>query len=138
MFDVCLVVTPGQHWEQQWSYLLSHFKPRDVYTIGALDRKVKPFDNYVQVENANEVPGTLVLLAPVLGRYVQGEVAIQDFQHPEDCCYMFGGDNSTMSDDFLAGRDPEHKVFIPTDSRDDMYSFMAGAITLYDRLIKNG
>lgn len=139
MFDVCLVSTSGANWEKQWSYLLSHFAPRDIYVIGEeLERKVKPFTNYIHIETAEAVPNDLVLLAPQSGRYVQGDVSLVDFQHPQDCTYMFGADHVNMSEDYLGNRVAEHCVYIPTDTSDQMYSFMAGAITLYDRLIKNG
>lgn len=138
MFSVCLVASPGAQWEQQWSYLLSHFQPESLYVIGELDPRVKPFTGYTSVQTAEDVPGHLVLLAPSHGRYVQGAAPITDFAHPDTCTYMFGADNATMSSDFLGGRRPDDVVYIPTDTKDDMYSFMAGAITLYDRAVKRG
>lgn len=138
MFDVCLVATPGAHWEQQWSYLLSHFKPRNIYVIGELDRRVRPFTTYQRVETAEDVPGTLVLMTPENGYYWKGETPLPEFIHPAECCYMFGADNLHMSVDQLGTRVPDHTVFIPTDTKDTMYSFMAGAITLYDRACRYG
>ena len=139
MYDVCLVSESGSHWEQQWSYLLSHFTPRNIYIVGnELERAVKPFSHYIHVASAQSVPSELVLLAPQSGRYVQGTESLVTFEHPEDCCCMFGNDHTNMSEDFLGPRVPDHCVYIPTDTNDQMYSFMAGAITLYDRLIKNG
>jgi hypothetical protein len=139
MFDVCIVSSQEAHWEQQWSYLLSHFKPRDIYVIGAeLERRVKPFTDYIHIQTAEEIKNTLVLLAPQSGRYVQGEVSLRGFPHPQDCCYMFGNDHTNMSEDYLGTRKPEHLVYIPTETTDQMYSFMAGAITLWDRELYHG
>lgn len=137
MFDVCLVASPGAIWEQQWSYLLSHFAPRRLYVIGELDRRVRPFTEYLSVESAKEIEPELVLLAPQSGRYVQGTQSLSDFVHPDDCCYLFGADNQFMTTELL-GREPDHAVYIPTSTTDTMYSFMAGAVTLWDRVMKHG
>ena len=138
MFDVCLVATPGQHWEQQWSYLLSHFKPRTIYVIGQLDRRVRPFSAYQSVKTAEDVPGPMVLMIPENGVNFPGETPLPEFVHPDECCYMFGADNIHLSEDHLGARLPEHRVYIPTATKDTMYSFMAGAVTLWDREMKRG
>ena len=138
MFDICLVASPGSTWEQQWSYLLSHFEPRDLYVIGEVDPRVRPFKGYIQIQTAEELPGILVLMAPIFGHVIRGEESLRTFQHPDECCYMFGADNAHLTEDHLGSRIPDHKVYIPTDTRDQMYSFMAGAITLYDRTMTRG
>jgi hypothetical protein len=51
---------------------------------------------------------------------------------------MFGNDHTNMSEDYLGTRKPEHLVYIPTETTDQMYSFMAGAITLWDRELYHG
>lgn len=138
MFDICLVVTPGMHWEQQWSYLLSHFAPRQLYTIGKLDSRVRPFTDHITVKSAEELPSPLVVMTPKSARYVPGQICLTNFNHPKECCYLFGADNTHLSEDHLGKRQPDHSVFIPTETSDTMYSFIAGAITLWDRWMHDG
>lgn len=138
MFDICIVASPGETWETQWSYLLSHFKPRTLYVIGEIDPRVRPFVGYKSVTTAEEVPGKLVVASPASSRYIPGNQSLLTYKHPEDCCYMFGADNAHLSTDHLGERVPLDTIFIPTDTADTMYSFMAGALVLYDRKMKNG
>lgn len=138
MFDICLVASSGQHWENQWSYLLSNFKPRTLYAIGGISKNIIPFRNHIEVGTAEELPGTLVLAAPINGYYYQGNVALPLFTHPNDCCYMFGSDNVHLSEDHMGTRRPDYTVYVPTDTTDNMYSFMAGSVFLYDRRVKHG
>lgn len=139
MFDICIVASPGETWETQWSYLLSHFKPRTLYVVGAIDPRVRPFVGYTQVGSAAEVPcNNLVVASPTSSRYIPGDHSLLTYEHPDECCYMFGADNVHLSTDHLGERIPTDTIFIPTDTADTMYSFMAGALVLYDRKMKNG
>jgi hypothetical protein len=76
---------------------------------------------------------TWVLLQPDNGKYVQGTTSLEKFEHPADALYIFGPDK-----DFLKWlpREPDHFVYIPTDTQRDMFSFMAAAVTLWDRKTK--
>ena len=139
MFDVCLVPSSGQNWEQQWSYVLSHFSPRRLYTVGEVDPRVRPFRGLEVVNSAADLPETpLVLMSPRNAQYIKGRTPLGEFRHPDECVYMFGSDAAHLNADHLGGRTPEHLVYIPTDTPDTMYSFMAGAITLYDRMMRHG
>jgi hypothetical protein len=51
---------------------------------------------------------------------------------------MFGADNAFLSTDQMGARLPDYKVYVPADSKDTMYSFVAGAITFWDRRMKGG
>lgn len=77
-------------------------------------------------------------MSPKNAVYVPGTISIHDFEHPDECCYLFGSDSAHLSIDQLGGREPDHAVYIPVDTNDTMYSFMAGAITLYDRRLTRG
>ena len=139
MFSVALVTSSTQHWEQQWSYLLSNFAPVNLYVLlGTLNRKVRPFADYVSVETAEDLPSPLVLLTPKNGTYFAGETPLPEFNHPPYACYMFGSDNITLSTDHMGSRKPDHSVYVPTSTKDDMYSYMAGSVTFYDRMMKRG
>ena len=138
MHSVALVPSSSQSWEQQWSYLLSNFAPTSIYVLGAVERKVRPFADYVSVKTAEELPSPLVLMAPMNGKYYPGSIALPDFEHPENACYLFGSDNVTLSTDHMGNREPDHCVYVPTSTKDDMYSFIAGAVTFYDKAMKRG
>lgn len=77
--------------------------------------------------------GTRVVIQPADGHYVQGTVSIEDFVHPEDAVYIFGSDDSLMQP-----VDAEHYVYIPTAPTWELFASQAGAIVLFDRLMKHG
>ena len=135
MFDVCLIGSGG-HWENQWSFVLSHFKPRKVYLIGDMSERLRL--DVTKIETAEEIEGHLVVLAPSNGYEIIGEVALPDYEHPENCTYLFGSDHEHLTSKFMGERLADTSVYIPTETHDNMYSFVAGAITLYDRYIKYG
>jgi len=60
-----------------------------------------------------------------------GEESILQFSHPEDACYVFGPDHESMVHHHAGPT-----VFIPSDGA-HLYSHHAGAIVLYDRLLKS-
>lgn len=138
MFDICLVPSSGAHWENQWSYLLSNFKPRSLFVIGEVNPTIIPFKGYIKINSAEEIPGTLVLAAPINGENYQGNVPLPTFHHPDECCYMFGSDNHHLDEPQMGARIPDYSVYVPTDTIDNMYSYIAGAVILYDRKVKNG
>lgn len=122
MLRVCIYLEDSNS-ENQWSYLLSHFQSDEIYLQGDYSTTDKIFKNVKR-----GIPDTdLILMAPKNGRYIQGEISLGDFKHPIDATYVFGSDKSYMCD--MEGT----KVYIPTDTKHDMYSWVAGAITLWDR-----
>lgn len=138
MFDVCLISDTGR-WDDQWSYVLSHWYPRNVYVIGSIDRKVKPFRDAILIGSAEELPNLpIVALQPDNARYMPGTISLPGFEHPGECIYLFGNDHTHLCSDQMGARVPDSLVFIPTASHDEMYSWTAGAVSLYDRAIKNG
>lgn len=139
MFDICLAFSSGAQWEQQWSFILSHWKPERLYILGGkVDEKVIPFRDAIYVNSAEELPEDqpLILMQPKEAYKIPGVTNLVMFKHPETCTYMFGSDNHHLTEDQLGARKPEDIVYIPTDTIDNMYSYMAGAVTLYDRKLK--
>jgi hypothetical protein len=91
-------------------------------------------DHVVNLEEAPLYQGLpTVLLAPPRGRYIQGETSLLDFDHPEEALYVFGPDNEHFS-----GLEADHLVYIPTDSKDEMYSWVACVVTMWDRRLQYG
>jgi predicted class III extradiol MEMO1 family dioxygenase len=120
--------------------VLAHFKPDQVFLLGGLERP--EFKKYLGVRNAEEIDTAdslpdlpLVVFAPPSGRVHKGEVALRDFDHSkfEDAIYLFGPDHKILDENFMGSREPTIKVYIETDSKDEMYSHVAAAIALYGR-----
>lgn len=124
MHGVCIHLTDPQS-EIQWDYVVSHFKPDSVIVLGSYEPTGKPLRD---ARRDLDVPGERIILAPKAGRFISGEIPLNEFEHPEDALYIFGPDNGHLSD-----LEYDHAVYIPTDTHDEMYSWVAGAITLWHR-----
>ena len=79
---------------------------------------------------------SIVLLAPTNGANIQGDTSLVDFVHPANAVYWFGSDANHIDDEVFANRAPDSKVFIPTDSVDQMYADSAWAVVAWDRRCK--
>ena len=75
----------------------------------------------------------LILLLPLQARYITPTIALNNFTHPTDAIYMFGPNHEHLSYEDFPNRQPDHIVYIPTDTNDDMYSYNSYAITMWDR-----
>jgi hypothetical protein len=120
----------------QWDYAISHWIPDHVYVVGDISI---PFRGAIRLPCLGYLSaGTTVLLAPQNGARFQGDESLADFSHPTDATYIFGSNHRHLTDAEMGGLSPTHKVFIPTESHHEMHSFVAAAITLYDRSVKSG
>ncbi len=123
--------------ENQWAYVLLHFTPRHVY---AFDGELwsKPFVGASAVLSAEELPQIpIVVLAPLNGDNVQGAISLDEFGHPAECVYLFGPDDELLMPAHLGSREYS-RVYIKTDTTDQMWSWVAAAVTLFDRRSKGG
>ena len=91
-----------------------------------------------------DLGGPFVVITPIDGHNVQGEVALPGFTHPNECYYLFGSDRHNMSldddgieiDPVLNGYQGEmHKVYIPGVGK-SLHSPLAAAMVMYDRIVK--
>ena len=122
---------------QQWEYALSNFRPDVFYVDGDVSRwsrHVSPSP----VPDLGELPGELVLFAPRSGRNIAGEESLLDLQHAETATWWFGDDHSNVEPERFESRRPDRLVYIPTDSNDQMYSWVAFAVAAWDRRMKRG
>jgi hypothetical protein len=138
MTYVCFAYTESENWRQQWEYVLSHFQVDAVYVHGkgempTLDGTV--LGSAIPIASTSELPAgaSLVLLSPPNALNVAGDRSLVDFAHPADAIYYVGSDSRHLEAEAFDGRQPDHKVYVPTDSADQMYSFVALAVALYDR-----
>jgi len=122
----------------QWDYVLCNFKPEELYLIGYKEKAFisNPLKQAKFINSYSELPDLqLVVMAPPHGRNFAGRIPLSEFEHPKDCIYIFGSDSEIMEDEFNRANYP---VYIETDTKDDMYSFVAYAVTAWDRRMKFG
>ena len=130
-------------WEiNQWDYLVASFQIDNVWVIGPKDIPVRDagiLKRSTLIQSAEELPNDeLVIAAPKKGRFIQGRVALELFEHPREAVYLFGLDNVHLSESQLGKRVPEHTVYITANAKWELYAHVAAAIVLYDRKVKHG
>lgn len=143
MVSVCFTHEPDEHSQMQWDYILLNFKPENLYIISNEELEFNqrsPRSKATQIRNVSELPKDvpLVVLAPHSAEYLKGETSLLDFKHPENVIYFFGPDNENITKEYFKSRKPDHLVYIPVDTIDQMFSFMTAAVVLWDRRLKNG
>lgn len=135
-FDVACF--PGAY-ENQWAYVLQHFTPRTLYTFpGHGGQTTTPFQGAVEVASVAAIPSSVVLFSPQNANAYPGETSVSLFIHPIDCCYLFGADNDHQLAAHMNGATLAAKVYIPTDTTDHMWSWVAAAVAIFDRRCKGG
>ena len=96
------------------------------------------YQDTIKIDTAAELPDVpLVVLGPPDGKFVQGNVSLKDFQHPDDAIYLFGGTQDVLTVEDLGGRVPDASVYIPF-VKHECYSHAAGYMALWDRYVKRG
>ena len=134
MVSVCLAAPASEFEQNQWDYVLSSFRADAVYVLGP--QGVYPAFhglNAKYVESC-ECLGNVVVMSPEEGMNVQGEVSLEDFEHPFECTYLFGSDHSHLE---AVPQDVIAKVYIPV-QHTELYSWIAYAVTMWDRKVKRG
>lgn len=145
MAVVIVLPLPGNAQRQnQWDWVLCHFCPDVLYVIGDVDDA--PSTNIMADLNAIYIGGLseitedypLVVAAQADGRWVQGDTNLRDFVHPEDAIYYFGHDTHWVAEEMFDGRPVASRVYVPTDTQYDMWSYVAFATFMWDRRSKQG
>lgn len=77
----------------------------------------------------------VIVIQPTDGTYIQGKESLVDFEHPDDCVYLFGASHGHLEPDGIV---PEKSVFIPHVETWNLFASQAAAIVLYDRYVKRG
>lgn len=93
---------------------------------------------FTRVDNADDLPTepTLVVLTGLDGEYIQGDVSLVDYVHPENAIYWVGDDHSSLTQASIGERTDYDAVYIPVEK--SLFSTMALSIALFDRQLKNG
>lgn len=126
--------------QDQWSWVFSNFGVVDLWERDTNNREAAIYQPVVEIDTAAELPAepSLVVLSPPDARFIPGTISLQDFAHPEDVIYLFGGSQDVLSDeDDLGGRVPDSVVYIPT-VKHECYSHAAAYMALWDRYVKRG
>lgn len=121
-----------------WDQLLQAFTIGEIYELPGLghplDRSIK-LESLADLANFNPV-ADLFVLAGVDGDFVQGDVDLQELEHPADAIYIFGGTMTRLTAaEIYDAPIPVSKVYISADGV-TLFPAQAGAIVLWDRLTK--
>lgn len=140
MIGVCFKSERRGWMQDQWSWVFSNFGITDIWERNGGGSDGEIYQTVIQCNTAADLPPepSLVVLAPIDGKFVQGTQSLVDFVHPDNAIYMFGGSYDNLSDeDDFGGRVPDSVIYIPT-VKLEMYSHVAGYLTMYDRYVKRG
>lgn len=118
------------YWNQ-WSYLLQHSAPDEVYIYGPGDvPSYKVVRDGIRIDSLDELPdGVDVVLADS-----DSPTSLMEVVHPADCYYVFGPDHAN---ELWQGFTFTGSFYIPpADSLNLLFSYEAAAIVGYDRGLK--
>ena len=120
-----------------WDQLLQAFHVSQIYELPGLGH---PLDRSIKIESladlVNYAPAAeLLILAGRDGDFVQGDIDLQELEHPADAIYIFGGTMTRLHEVDLRGIDKPAKVYIIAR---DIFPAQAGAIVLWDRRLQRG
>lgn len=123
------------HEENEYDYILSNIQVDEIYLFGPYQPTNNLLRDKTKVKNASELPTDipLVLCVPLTARNFTPTINLLDFTHPTDAIYLFGPNNEHLVDEDFGGRVPDHIVYIPTDTTDEMFNYTSCLITLWHR-----
>ena len=120
--------------EHEWDYILSHIKPDACCVMGKYPCTNNVLRDSPIAATAADLPSDpLVLVVPLTARNFTPTISLVDFTHPDDAVYMFGPNSEHITDADMGGRVPDHIVYIPTDTIDEMFNYVACMVTLWHR-----
>lgn len=133
-FSICILGLEEKKFINDWNYVIRHFNPENVYVLGVNEDIKIPVTSH-QISSLKELPTDhkLVLMAPEVGRVISGKESLFNFTHPTRAIYLFGLNNSYVAEDTLKDVTIDSSIFIKTETDDQMHSYVAAAITIYDR-----
>lgn len=127
--------------EKAWEYALSHFQADVLYCVGGPPPASAVLSAATEIATSADLPagGTLILLAPPNGLNIQGDESLLTFLHPllGNVVYWFGSDSRHLDAALFDQRAPDHKVYIPTDTTDQMFSAACWQVVAWDRRMKS-
>ena len=103
-----------------------------IFARGVTDRK-----GWQSVNSYGELPGSLVIVSPLFARDLPGEIALQDFHHPDECTYVFGASDGRLLAADFDGLNVSARIYIPTLDCNQVPQ-TAAAMVFWDRFTKRG
>jgi hypothetical protein len=133
VLGLCIHYDPHPQRREWWSYVAGWYGVEKIWEIGQpldVERLTRflpePISSIEDLPNSN-----LVVFQPKDGRYVQGTISIDDFDHPEDAIYCFGYDHGN----FEPIKRVANYVYVPTQKYEMLAAFSA-TVALERRRIK--
>lgn len=118
------------YWNQ-WSYLLQHSEPDEVYIFGAGEvpafKIVRDAQIIASLDELPAGPGVVLVDSAATD-------SLMDFVHPADAYYCFGPDH--INADWLGFTFTDSFYIPPVDSINLLFSYEAAAMVGYDRGLK--
>ena len=119
-FDVCIPIPKTEVIRTNWDHVRSHFEVDHLYVLG--DGKT---------QSPDDLPSkTLISIE------AGGNILLEEFEHPDDCIYLFGPDDYPLPYEMAGTRSPDYRVRIPTYTQREIFSFVAFAVVAWDRWMK--
>ena len=139
---ICYASPPNGYYRTQWLCNVTAFPIDAAYERGMPDG-LPNREGVIPVRTAADLPDDceLVVLSPKTARIIQPTASLGGFIHPKRAIYFFGADTTFLSEDELGGRVPDHVLWVPNKSDqecNELYSFVIGAIVLFDRWVTRG
>lgn len=138
MIRLCFEQQTDMGCKTQWHHVLNNFQPDEVCIVGSQQEGKLIWPNATYLNSYSDlIPlGSLIIASPETGQSIPGTLNLKDFTHPEDATYVFGHDNLILQASEFEGK-TYSAVYVPTIEM-EMWSWVAAAVILYDRLVKNG
>lgn len=135
MVGVVIAATSNARDHARWEFALCNFQVDQLWLYGDGQVTGSVLSTGVRLADVSELPADvpIVLLAPPNGTNISGDVALPDFTHPESAIYWFGSDHRHLEAEVFENRAPDHRVYVPTDTIDQMFSDSAYLVTMWDR-----
>lgn len=123
--------TVADDYWNQWSYLLQHSTPDEVYIFGASELPPnKILKDATLLADLADLPGGIAVVL------ADGNApdSLMDYAHPADCYYVFGPDHENA--DWLGFTFTASFYIPPVESINLLFSYEAAAMVGYDRGLK--
>ncbi len=135
MVGLCIHYEPHPQRREWWSYVAGWYGVEKIWEIGQ-PPDVERLTRFLPepITSIDELPDSnLVVLQPKDGRYVQGLVNIDDFDHPKDAIYCFGYDHGNFEP---IEREAAY-VYVPT-KKFEMFAAFTATVALESRSLQWG
>lgn len=146
MTKICISLPENENFQDQWDYVLNNFQVDELYvkikepfTDDNEPPISKAFKNAKYILSYSELPKEdVVLISPANAYQLNGETNLETFTHSDNCIYLFGADEGRLTNEDVSELNIVDKVYVETSNDLHMFSFVAGAVVLYDKKLKYG